>query len=865
MVSISPCNGHETAGICFKDNSDASNSGQSFNTVTMPERFSPRPHIGTAARWRCNGETDCFPDDCTDQLQLIPTKELSLKDAKEVSAMESSPKEAKEDICELLVKKRMVHNPTPRRTFTSMLEELEGEHNRVLAELQAAQVVNSMLKGQIIQASSQKVPTSTHGSSRSSLLRTIVESDHLDTVHPDKSPPKKFVEFDRQIETRIHASASSAPLCGPVPSDSAIPPSKKADASPNNNPSNNLANSTMVPQICEADCLDTLCVSSQEPSRKFSAGSIPSVPAVPSDAVEEFTVRITWEDNDCSRKKGITAANAGTKRKTLPLQDESDVSSLSRLQKMISYPSSPHMLFWDALGALLIMYDIAFLPLDAVFQVERHHTQPISPREIIPLTYWTLNMLVSPFVGFISKGAVVMDPRDIIVHYLRTWFLVDIMSVLPFWVGLFSGNQRGRHLRVITFLRLSRLIRLLKLKSITDGITDAINSEYTGIIMSISKMIVCMLFVNHYIACFWFWMSSRLADCCFGDETWVRTYQFDERSWDYQYFTSMHWSFTQFTPASMEVQPQNSLERAFALGIVLFGLIAFSYLLGSIAGSLGKIRAMQEETAKQFSMVRRFLRQTRVPVALSSRIQKYLQHAWHQETEQLTLSNVKVFKLLSEQLQSELQYCVFEPVLTIHPLMAHLGSISDVTMHRLSWCGLSTHCLARNDSLFFEGERACYMYFVLSGDLLYVKSDLHIAAKSVNKDLGWIAEPVLWASEWVHLGNLGAQSVSELLFVNVSSFENVITRSPKVKQSVQVYAQQYVKWLNQQDRSQLSDISVRRELEPQIHRFIHPSNSRVSGQRFSDAEMGGADLAQMGMNRLRRIGHLLSSKTARFG
>ena len=33
-----------------------------------------------------------------------------------------------------------------------------------------------------------------------------------------------------------------------------------------------------------------------------------------------------------------------------------------------------------------------------------------------------------------------------------------------------------------------------------------------------------------------------------------------------RYTTAMHWSLTQFTPASMGVQPQNTIERSFAIG-----------------------------------------------------------------------------------------------------------------------------------------------------------------------------------------------------------------------------------------------------------------------------------------------------------
>merc|ERR1719159_1675251 len=99
-----------------------------------------------------------------------------------------------------------------------------------------------------------------------------------------------------------------------------------------------------------------------------------------------------------------------------------------------------------------------------------------------------------------------------------------------------------------------------------------------------------LLVINHIICCIWFWIADTIAD---GD-TWIKVFNFDQANWAYQYWTSFHWSITQFTPASMHVQPQNLLERCFAVVVVVFALVGFSYIVGSITGSLNQLRSMQE-------------------------------------------------------------------------------------------------------------------------------------------------------------------------------------------------------------------------------------------------------------------------------
>merc|ERR1719478_572909 len=153
-------------------------------------------------------------------------------------------------------------------------------------------------------------------------------------------------------------------------------------------------------------------------------------------------------------------------------------------------------------------------------------------------------------------------------------------------------------------------------------------------------MILCLLGVNHILACLWY--ATTLVDM--GPD-WVHVHEFDQSDWTYKYITAFHWAITQFTPASMHVQPQNMLERTFAVTIVVFGLVGFSYLVGSITGSLTELRRMNEDAAKQFWNLRRFLKKSQVQMPLRIRIEKYLEHAWTLQKNSMSNGNLGILKL----------------------------------------------------------------------------------------------------------------------------------------------------------------------------------------------------------------------------
>merc|ERR1711976_627070 len=88
----------------------------------------------------------------------------------------------------------------------------------------------------------------------------------------------------------------------------------------------------------------------------------------------------------------------------------------------------------------------------------------------------------------------------------------------------------------------------------------------------------------------------------------------------------MHWSLTQFTPASMEVRPHNLGERVYSIIVLLFALITFSSFLGSITTAMTALRRRHSEQARQQSILRRYFTDNHISVELSQRIWKFIKN-----------------------------------------------------------------------------------------------------------------------------------------------------------------------------------------------------------------------------------------------
>eukprot|EP00928_Gymnodinium_smaydae_P063180 TRINITY_DN46847_c0_g1_i1.p1 TRINITY_DN46847_c0_g1~~TRINITY_DN46847_c0_g1_i1.p1 ORF type:complete len:728 (-),score=49.50 TRINITY_DN46847_c0_g1_i1:246-2429(-) len=512
------------------------------------------------------------------------------------------------------------------------------------------------------------------------------------------------------------------------------------------------------------------------------------------------------------------------------VRDDSEAAQyVGFMAQFIALPGSLPRTIWDLLGGVMILYDMIVVPL-VVFSPPSSVFTTVM--DWVTLVFWSLNVFSTCTMGYVHDGTTVTDPRRIVGNYLKTWFILDVITILPDWYfsidfavnvvedsSSSAGEKSPRMLRILRLSRCVRLLRLVKLKKILQNIQDLFDSVYLSIVCNIVKMIVMLLAINHYIACA-FYLLTYLDGSA---NNWVVHHGFETEAWTYKYAVAFHWSITQFTPASMHVQPQNLSERCFAILVVVFALVGFAYIIGSISTSLTKIRGMHEDTANQFWLLRKYLRQNKVPRTLGLRIQRYLEYAWAAQESHVSKKGAKIFALLSEQLNSELECASLQPIVKVHPLFELLFDVAPATMRRLCTNVVFRKAVAYSDDLFYPGEAASHMYIVIRGKLLYSKflrqGDYPTHSETaVVRD--WISEQAIWLQAWVHLGILTAGSDSEVLMIPPSKFAETMSMTPGILKQTVSYAAEYLKFLKGKSFEDLSDVSKELVAKEQTRLFM---------------------------------------------
>mmetsp|Transcript_73147 Transcript_73147/g.169636 ORF Transcript_73147/g.169636 Transcript_73147/m.169636 type:complete len:713 (+) Transcript_73147:91-2229(+) len=446
-----------------------------------------------------------------------------------------------------------------------------------------------------------------------------------------------------------------------------------------------------------------------------------------------------------------------------------------RVPRTVINPDSNRRLMWEIAGIMLLVYDIVFIPLLQAFPIEEYPF--FEAMNLLTFSYWSLDMAANFRLAFHARdGTLVVKTRKIARRYLRSWFPFDFVVIIVdlftiFQVGSSDVMKIGTLFRTLRFLRFIRLLRLAKLKRMMSQIRMRIDSQYVFLVVNIVQHVTFLLVANHFVACAWYWLGAFLMSSM---DTWVST-DFRDVSVPYKYMTALHWSLTQFTPASMSVQPVNMSERTFAVFVLVCALVIFSSFLSSITASITALRQLDARHEGQFWLLRKYLRQNHITPDLGARVTRYLQLAVSRQRLRVQEQQVDLLALLSEPLRMSLRKELFKQHCT-HPFFEEIFTHGAVAMSKLCVAALDQELFSKGDVLFHEREVARRMFMVIEGRLIYLCNEVK-RTPDILEPGDWCSEAALWL-RWAHRWDMCAFSEATLFGINAESFRQTLTQTP---------------------------------------------------------------------------------------
>lgn len=222
-------------------------------------------------------------------------------------------------------------------------------------------------------------------------------------------------------------------------------------------------------------------------------------------------------------------------------------------------------------------------------------------------------------------------------------------------------------------------------------------------------------------------------------------------------------------------------------------MVVATCFVSNITSTLSALWALKRYENTQALLLKRYLVQNRVSVALGARVLKHVDCVLELRQRKVDPGKVNYLGLLSGPLNMDLQYELWQPHLSGHPLFSQYQLISKRAMKEICVSALTENRYPKGDVVFLRGAASNHMYFLSFGVFVYRVKRLDPCTEKrvkLEKDK-WCCECPLWI-HWRHRGIMKAITAGDICMLSASKFAEITASHAELGPSVAEYFEDFL-------------------------------------------------------------------------
>ncbi|XP_057684454.1 potassium/sodium hyperpolarization-activated cyclic nucleotide-gated channel 2-like [Corythoichthys intestinalis] len=456
----------------------------------------------------------------------------------------------------------------------------------------------------------------------------------------------------------------------------------------------------------------------------------------------------------------------------------------------IIHPYSDFRFYWDLLMLILMMSNLVILPWGITF-FEDQNTIPWITFNMLSDTLFLMDLVFNFRTGIQGEDShIVLDPKCIRLHYLRSWFLVDFISSIPvdyiFLVVDLESFQdstdvyrTARALRIVRFTKILSLLRLLRLSRLIRYIhqwEEMFNMTYdlASAVVRIVNLIGMMLLLCHWDGCLTF-MVPMLQD--FPADCWVSKNNMVNATWHIQYSYALFMAMSHMLCIGYGAHPPEGMSDVWLTMIsMVVGATCYAMFLGHATNLVQSLDASHRQYQEKYKQVEQYMSFHKLPSDVRQRIHDY----YEQRFQGKMFDEDSILGELSDPLKEEIVSYNCRGLVANMPLFAN----TDPHFVTVILTKLRFEVFQPGDYIIREGTLGRKMYFIQHGTVVVTPR----GSKDVRLSDGAYFGEICLLTQGRRTASVLAETYCRLYSLSVDSFNEVLEEHPLMRRAFECVA-----------------------------------------------------------------------------
>ncbi|XP_029445137.1 potassium voltage-gated channel subfamily H member 8 [Rhinatrema bivittatum] len=383
---------------------------------------------------------------------------------------------------------------------------------------------------------------------------------------------------------------------------------------------------------------------------------------------------------------------------------------------------------WDWLILLATFYVAVTVPYNVSFigNDDLSTTRSTTVSDISVEILFIIDIILNFRTTYVSKsGQVIFEARSICIHYVTTWFIIDLIAALPFDL-LYAFN-----VTVVSLVHLLKTIRLLRLLRLLQKLDRY--SQHSTIVLTLLMSMFALL--AHWMACIWYvigkmemkannpltwdigWLhelGKRLESPFHGNNTLggptIRS----------AYIASLYFTLSSLTSVGFgNVSANTDIEKIFSICIMLVGALMHALVFGNVTAIIQRLYSRWSLYHTRTKDLKDFIRVHHLPQQLKQRMLEYFQTTWSVNN---GIDSNELLKDFPDELRSDITMHLNKEILQLSLFeCASRGCLRSLSLH------IKTSFCAPGEYLLRQGDALQAIYLVCSGSMEVLKDNMVLA------------------------------------------------------------------------------------------------------------------------------------------